>query len=127
MRHRLAACGRPILWPGNGATSGQGRGLRHRTDMCFTIPMQVVAVEGLSAHCEAKGVTRRVSLFLLQHESIVPGDMLLIHLDSAVQKVSADEARATWALVDEILGSSGGETEPAAGPGARTTPPTATR
>jgi hydrogenase expression/formation protein HypC len=75
--------------------------------MCLTIPMQVVAVEGLSAQCEARGVARRVSLFLLQHESIVPGDMLLIHLDSAVQKVSAEEARATWALFDEILGASG--------------------
>lgn len=71
--------------------------------MCFTIPMRVVAVDGLSALCEAKGATRSVSLFLLQHESIAPGDMLLIHLDSAVQKVSADEARATWALIDEIL------------------------
>ena len=41
--------------------------------MCLAVPMQVVTVDGFQAECEAKGVGRTVSLFLLQHEDVAPG------------------------------------------------------
>ena len=36
--------------------------------MCLGIPMQIVEIDGFSAHCAAKGVAREVSLFLTQAE-----------------------------------------------------------
>lgn len=71
--------------------------------MCLAIPMQVMEIDGLSARCEAKGVERSVSLFLLQHETIAPGDMVMVHVGCAIQKISAEEARSAWDLYDEML------------------------
>lgn len=71
--------------------------------MCLAIPMRVVSVDGLSARCEAKGVSRQVSLFMMQHEAVAPGDMLMIHVGYAIQKVSEEDALTTWELLDQVL------------------------
>jgi hydrogenase expression/formation protein HypC len=71
--------------------------------MCLAIPMQVMRIEGLSARCTAKGIERNVSLWLLQHEALAVGDMVLTHLGQAVQKISHEQAREAWALFDEML------------------------
>ncbi|WP_088282592.1 HypC/HybG/HupF family hydrogenase formation chaperone [Ideonella sp. A 288] len=71
--------------------------------MCLGIPMCVLEIDGLNARCEAKGIERTVSLFLLQHETIERGDMLMVHIGNALQKLTPDEARSTWALYDEML------------------------
>jgi hydrogenase expression/formation protein HypC len=71
--------------------------------MCLAIPMQVLEIDGMNARCEAKGIERTVSLFLLQHETVRPGDMLMIHVGYAIQKISLDEARSAWELYDEML------------------------
>ncbi len=71
--------------------------------MCLAIPMQVVQIDGLNARCEAKGIERVVSLFLLQHETLKSGDMVMIHVGYAIQKISRDEARTAWELYDEML------------------------
>lgn len=71
--------------------------------MCLGIPMQIKQIDGLNARCEAKGVEREVGLFMLQHEPLVPGDFVIVHLGYAIQKVSADEAAAAWAIYDEML------------------------
>jgi hydrogenase expression/formation protein HypC len=68
--------------------------------------MRVVQVEGLLARCEAKGIERTVSLFLMQEQTVVPGDRLLIHVGYAIQKISEQEARSAWDLYDEMLASS---------------------
>ena len=71
--------------------------------MCLAIPMQVTAVRGLSGSCEARGVQREVSLFMLQHEVLEPGDHVMVHMERAIQKVSPEQAGAAWALYDEML------------------------
>ena len=71
--------------------------------MCLGIAMQVVTVDGYNARCEAKGVQREVSLFLLQDESVQPGDHVLVHVGYAIQKITAQEARSTWEALDELL------------------------
>ena len=71
--------------------------------MCLAIPMRVMEVEGFNARCEAKGIERTASLFMLQHEVVAPGDMVLIHVGYAIQKISEEEARSTWELYDEML------------------------
>jgi hydrogenase expression/formation protein HypC len=71
--------------------------------MCLGIPMQVVAVDGFCARCVAQGATRDVSLFMLQDAGIAAGDFVMVHLGYAIEKMTAQEARATWDLYGEAL------------------------
>jgi hydrogenase expression/formation protein HypC len=71
--------------------------------MCLGIPMQIVAIDGYNARCTAKGEMREVSLFMLQDESISVDDFVMVHAGYALQKMSEQEARSTWVLLDEIL------------------------
>jgi hydrogenase expression/formation protein HypC len=65
--------------------------------------MRIKAVDGFAAVCEAKGIEREVSLFMLQGEEIAPGDHVLVHVGYAIQKVSEEEARTTWDLFEAVL------------------------
>ena len=71
--------------------------------MCLGVPMRVVAIEGFMALCEARGIQRKASLFLLQHEEIRVGDLVMIHVGNAIQKMTESEAHSAWELYDEIL------------------------
>lgn len=71
--------------------------------MCLAIPMKIKKIDGFNALCEAKGVEREVSLFMLQDPSLAPGDYVLIHVGYAIQKVSEEEAQSAWELFDELL------------------------
>lgn len=71
--------------------------------MCLGIPMQICAIDGFVAQCEAKGISRDVSLFLLQDEPLTQGDFVMVHVGYAIQKMSAEEARSSWDLYDEML------------------------
>ena len=71
--------------------------------MCLGVPMRVVDIEGFNATCEARGVRREASLFLLQHEEVRPGDFVMIHRGNVLQKLSEEEARTAWALYDEMF------------------------
>ncbi len=71
--------------------------------MCLAIPMQIVEIDGFNARCTAKGVSREVSLFLLQGEPLEIGDFVMIHTGYATQKITGEEARSAWELYDEIL------------------------
>ena len=71
--------------------------------MCLGIPMEIKTIDGFSARCEAKGVERDVSLFMLQHEEIAPGDFVVVHVGYAIQKVTAEEAAGAWEVYDEML------------------------
>jgi hydrogenase expression/formation protein HypC len=67
--------------------------------------MQIRQIDGFQARCEAKGVERDVSLFMMQDESLAPGDYVLVHVGYALQRISEQEARSTWELFDEVLAS----------------------
>jgi hydrogenase expression/formation protein HypC len=71
--------------------------------MCLAIPMRVMERDGLLARCEAKGLSRTVSLMLLQGEEIAAGDFVMVHAGDAVQKMTEADARRAWDLYDEIL------------------------
>ena len=71
--------------------------------MCLAIPMKIVEIEGLMARCEAKGVSREISLFLLQDQTLNPGDFVMVHVGFAIQTISRDDAESAWALFDEML------------------------
>jgi hydrogenase expression/formation protein HypC len=71
--------------------------------MCLAVPMKITAIDGYQCTCEAKGIEREVSLFMLQHEELQPGDHILVHVGYAIQKISEQEAADSWALFDEVL------------------------
>jgi len=71
--------------------------------MCLAVPMQIESIDGFQCTCAARGIEREVSLFLLQGQGLVPGDHVLVHVGYAIQKVTADEAAASWELFDEVL------------------------
>jgi len=71
--------------------------------MCLGVPMRVVEIDGFMARCEARGIERKASLFLLQHENVQPGDLVMIHVGNAIQKMTEEDAQTAWALFDEIL------------------------
>ena len=75
--------------------------------MCLAIPMKVLNIDGFIAQCEAKGIERDVNLFMMQDETLVPGDYVMVHVGYAIQKVSTQEAQSAWELYDEALGLEG--------------------
>ena len=76
--------------------------------MCLGIPMQILEIDGFNARCEAKGVSREVSLFLLQGEEPAVGDYVMVHVGYAIQKMTPQEARSAWELFDEVLAAEDG-------------------
>jgi len=71
--------------------------------MCLAVPMQIKTIDDFHCVCEARGIEREVSLFMLQGEDVVAGDFVLVHVGYAIQKVSEEEAADSWELFDEIL------------------------
>ena len=71
--------------------------------MCLGIPMQIRAIDGLLARCEAKGVEREANLLMLEHEALSVGDYVVVHLGYAVDRVTPEEAAAAWEVYDQML------------------------
>jgi len=71
--------------------------------MCLGIPMQIKSIEGYTARCEARGVERDVSLFMMQEEALNIDDFVVVHVGYAIQKISEEEAQTAWELYDQML------------------------
>ena len=71
--------------------------------MCLGIPMQIKSIDGFTANCEAKGVSRDVSLFMMQDEGLTVGDFIVVHVGYAIQKITQQEAQTAWELYDQML------------------------
>ena len=71
--------------------------------MCLAIPMKIIQIDQFMAHCEAKGVERDVSLFMLQGEPLTVGDYVVVHVGYAIQKMTENEALSAWQIYDEML------------------------
>lgn len=71
--------------------------------MCLAVPMQIKSIDKYQCVCEARGIEREVSLFMMQGEEMSPGDYVLVHVGYAIQKISATDAAESWQLFDEIL------------------------
>ena len=71
--------------------------------MCLGVPMRIIEINGYNARCEARGIERKASLFLLQHEDLKVGDLVMIHVGNAIQKMTEEDAQSAWDLFDEIF------------------------
>lgn len=67
--------------------------------------MKIVTIEGFNARCEAKGVERDVSLFMMQNDTVEVGDFVMVHVGYAIQKMTPQDARSAWEVFDEVLGT----------------------
>ena len=71
--------------------------------MCLGVPMRIIEIDGFNARCQARGIERKASLFLLQHEDLQVGDLVMIHVGNAIQKMTEEDAKTSWDLFDEIF------------------------
>ena len=71
--------------------------------MCLGIPMQIKSIDGFTALCEAKGVSRDVSLFMMQDDELAVDDYIVVHVGYAIQKITPQEAQTAWELYDQML------------------------
>ena len=71
--------------------------------MCLAIPMQIRSIDGFEACCVARGVERRVSLFMLHRDPPAVGDHVLVHVGYAIQQLSEQDAISAWEVLDEAL------------------------
>lgn len=55
--------------------------------MCLAIPMRIDSIDGHLARCSAGGVEREVNLFMLQDQTVLTGDYVMVHVGYAIQKV----------------------------------------
>ena len=76
-------------------------------DMCIGIPMTVVESDGQVALCERRGEVRRVSLLLLGEVPV--GTQVLVHMDSAVRVLDAEEARQIADALDGVAAALAGQ------------------
>ncbi len=59
--------------------------------MCLGVPMRIVEGDEVSALCQRGEEIRRVSTLLIGAQQ--PGTHVLIHIDTAIRVLGADEAR----------------------------------
>jgi hydrogenase expression/formation protein HypC len=71
------------------------------------IPMQVKAIDGFVATCEAKGVERQATLLMLG-DDVAVGDYVVVHLGHAIERIDAERAAEAWAIYDEMLAAEQG-------------------
>jgi hydrogenase expression/formation protein HypC len=66
--------------------------------MCLGIPGEVVELLDSSRHLatvDVAGVRRSINIDLLEDDSVVPGDWVLIHVGFAMAKIDESEAQRT--------------------------------
>jgi len=71
--------------------------------MCLGMPMQIQSIDGFTAHCEARGVFRDVSLFMMQDVKLKVDDCVVVHVGYAIQKITQQEAQTAWEIYDQML------------------------
>ncbi|WP_028007251.1 HypC/HybG/HupF family hydrogenase formation chaperone [Solimonas flava] len=74
--------------------------------MCVGLPMQVRAADAAWAEVEGRGEWRRVRTALVG--AVAAGDWLLVHLDSAVERLTAARAAEIDAALDLLQAALGG-------------------
>jgi hydrogenase expression/formation protein HypC len=67
------------------------------------IPMQITAIDGLVARCEAKGARRDATLLMVGPDDVAVGDYVVVHLGHVIERIDAERAAEAWAVYDEML------------------------
>ena len=70
--------------------------------MCLGVPGKVLEVDGLIAHVDFWGVTRRIRLDIVD-QPVAPGDHVLNHVGFAIRRIPDDEIDATLELYERLM------------------------
>jgi hydrogenase expression/formation protein HypC len=73
--------------------------------MCLGIPGQVIELfedEPDLARVDVSGVKRAINIGLLEGETVVAGDWVLIHVGFAMSKIDEEEARSALEFLESI-------------------------
>jgi hydrogenase expression/formation protein HypC len=68
--------------------------------MCLSIPARIESIDGEMAVVNVGGVEYNASLQMVEDVKI--GDYVLLHTGFAIQKISDEEARETFKLLNEL-------------------------
>ncbi len=68
--------------------------------MCVAIPMRVVSIDGPIAEVDAAGMVATVGLDLV--DDVTVGDYVIVHAGYAIQRLSAQEAEETLAILERL-------------------------
>jgi hydrogenase expression/formation protein HypC len=68
--------------------------------MCLGIPGKIIKIAGKTATVDIEGVTREVSMQLLDNVQV--GDYVLLHSGFAIQKMDELEAKETLTLLRQV-------------------------
>lgn len=77
--------------------------------MCLGVPMQVIESDGWFARCRGRDGAERVLRLTTLAEEVAVGDWLLAHMDSAVQKLTEDEAAEVGSALAALAASLQGD------------------
>ncbi len=76
--------------------------------MCVGVPMRILAVSPGTALAEVDGETRTVSTLLLGHDPEI-GQHVLVHMNSAIRLIDAEEARIVRDALAAVLAAERGQ------------------
>ncbi|MBF0549807.1 MAG: HypC/HybG/HupF family hydrogenase formation chaperone [Deltaproteobacteria bacterium] len=68
--------------------------------MCLAVPCEIRSIENEMALVEAEGVTRKVSLLLLDDAQV--GEFVIVHAGFAINRLDPDEARESLKLLRQM-------------------------
>ncbi|MFI9436942.1 MULTISPECIES: HypC/HybG/HupF family hydrogenase formation chaperone [Streptosporangium] len=64
--------------------------------------MEILSDRPDLAMVDVSGVRRAINIGLLEEESLIPGDWILIHVGFALSKIDEEEARAALDFLESI-------------------------
>jgi len=70
--------------------------------MCIAVPGKIIILEGEYAQVDVMG--NRVKVLITTVPDAAVGDYVMVHAGYALQKIDADEAKKTLALLEEMYG-----------------------
>ena len=68
--------------------------------MCLAVPAQLIECDGDEAVADLHGNRVRISTLMTPEATV--GDWVLIHAGFAIQQLDAEDARATWAVLEDL-------------------------
>lgn len=68
--------------------------------MCLAVPLEVIALTGDAARVRAAGIELDVALDLVEGTAV--GDYVIVHAGYAIQRLTAEEATETLAILARI-------------------------
>jgi len=75
--------------------------------MCLAVPAKLIQCQGRSAIADLHGNRIPISTLLIPDCRV--GDWVLLHAGFAIQKLDEEEARKTWAVINDLYKNAGSE------------------